>query len=91
MCLLKKSITFPDKKPWRMGGSMINLDVVSKFEIEKFYSKVTSKPKDENKLLFLMFAKAIVAKSKGIHVNWATYATHVHAFKGLIKIVKEES
>jgi hypothetical protein len=38
-----------------------------------------------------MFARAIVVESKGIHVNLATYVTHVHAFRGLIITIKEES
>ena len=58
-------------------------------KIALLYSKVTSKAKVENKQLTLQFAKVVVAYSKGLKVNWATYAIYLHKHRVQVRIVKE--
>jgi len=41
-----------------------------------------------NKQFIVSFAKAIVTKSKGKHVNWATFGAHFMKQKLIVKNVK---
>jgi hypothetical protein len=52
---------------------------------------VTGKNKIYNKQLTMLFAKAIIAKWKGKHVNWATFGAHLMKQKSIMKNVKQEA
>jgi hypothetical protein len=59
--------------------------------IKKIYCLVTRKNKICNKQLTMLFARAIVAESKGKHVNWATFGVHLMNQKSIVKNVKQEA
>ena len=50
-------------------------------EVEELYCRVTSKNKITNNELTLQFARGLLLEGKGVEVNWAAFAAHLHSHR----------
>ena len=48
-------------------------------EIEELYCRVTSRNKITNNELTLQFARGLLLEKRGVEVNWAAFAAHIHS------------
>jgi hypothetical protein len=50
-------------------------------EVEELYCRVTSKNKITNNELTLQFARGLILEGRGVEVNWAAFAAHLHSHR----------
>ena len=60
-------------------------------EVEELYCRVTSKKKITNNELTLQFARGLLLEGKGVEVNWAAFAAHLHSHRERVCSVKAEN
>ena len=60
-------------------------------EVEELYCRVTSKKKITNNELTLQFARGLLLEGKGVEVNWAAFAAHLHSHREKVCSVKAEN
>ena len=59
--------------------------------VEELYCRVTSKSKITNNELTLQFARGLLLEGKGVEVNWAAFAAHLHSHREKVCSVKAEN
>ena len=60
-------------------------------EVEELYCRVTSKNKITNNEITLQFARGLLLEGKGVQVNWAAFAAHLHSHREKVCSVKAEN
>ena len=60
-------------------------------DVEELYCRVTSKTKITNNELTLQFARGLLLEGKGVQVNWAAFAAHLHSHREKVCSVKAEN
>ena len=60
-------------------------------EVEELYCRVTSKNKITNNEITLQFARGLLLEGKGVQVNWAAFAAHLHHHREKVCSVKAEN
>ena len=73
------------KKRWRYD---YRLTLEAARGVEEMYCRVTSKSKITNNELTLQFARGLLLEGRGVEVNWAAFAAHLHIHKKKVCSVK---
>ena len=73
------------KKGWRYDHRLTS---EAAREVEELYCRVTSKNKITNNELTLQFARGLLLEGKGVEVNWAAFAAHLHCHREKVCSVK---
>ena len=60
-------------------------------EVEELYCRVTSKKKITNNEITLQFARGLLLEGRGVLVNWAGFAAHLHSHREKVCSVKAEN
>ena len=60
-------------------------------EVEELYCRVTSKNKITNNEITLQFARGLLLEGKGVQVNWAAFAAHLHSHREKVCSVNAEN
>ena len=60
-------------------------------DVEELYCRVTSKNKITNNEITLQFARGLLLEGKGVQVNWAAFAAHLHSHREKVCSVKAEN
>ena len=60
-------------------------------EVEELYCRVTSKKKITNNELTLQFARGLLLENRGVEVNWAAFAAHLHSHREKVCYAKAEN
>ena len=60
-------------------------------EVEELYCRVTSKNKITDNEITLQFARGLLVEGKGVQVNWAAFAAHLHDHREKVCSVKAEN
>ena len=60
-------------------------------DVEELYCRVTSKTKITNNELTLQFARGLLLEGRGVEVNWAAFAAHLHSHREKVCSAKAEN